>query len=158
MVRLDPTICRARLSEARVGRLATVTADGLPHVVPCCFIFTTDELGREASYDNAVEGRIYSVVDGKPKSTAALKRLDNVAANPAASLVADHYADDWAQLWWVRADGGATVVDPAESAGERQAALDLLAAKYEQYRIDRPEGALLRIDVTGLSGWAFSEG
>ncbi|MGH1489741.1 MAG: TIGR03668 family PPOX class F420-dependent oxidoreductase [Acidimicrobiales bacterium] len=148
MASLDLPTCRARLAAARVARLATVTNTGLPHVVPCCFVL--DSSSAEAD-------RIYSVVDGKPKSTAALKRLENVLSTPAASLVADHYADDWAELWWVRADGVATIVDQVESAAERNAALDALAAKYDQYRTDRPEGALLRIDVDRLTGWSFSE-
>lgn len=142
MASLDRATCRTRLSASRVAHLATVTTAGLPHVVPCCFVLADDA--------------IYSVVDGKPKSTMALKRLDNIRATPAASLVADHYDDDWRQLWWVRADGPATVVDPVGAAAERSTALALLADKYDQYRADTPEGPLLRIDVTDLTGWAFT--
>ena len=84
---------RQRLAGARVARLATLTPDGRPHVVPCCFAL--------------VEDTLYSAVDGKPKTTLALRRLDNVRAHPACSLLVDHYADDWAALWWVRVDGTA---------------------------------------------------
>src|SRR5947207_15569308 len=86
-----------RFAAAPVARLATVTADGRPHVVPCCFALTGD--------------RIVTAVDGKPKSTLALRRLDNVRAHPAAALVVDHYDDDWSQLWWIRADGDGRVVE-----------------------------------------------
>ena len=63
----------------------------------------------------------------------------------------DRYDDDWARLWWVRADGIATV----EHEGEpRAAALDALAARYPQYREHRPDGPLIRVRVTRWSGWA----
>ena len=82
------------LSAARVARLATVTAAGLPHIVPVTF----------AVHD----GVIYTAVDAKPKSTRLLRRLDNIRHNPGVAVLADHYEDDWAALWWVRADGSAT--------------------------------------------------
>lgn len=140
---------RRRVAAARVGRLATVTPDGRPHVVPCCFVLDGDTL--------------YSAVDGKPKSTLALRRLDNVRAHPAASLLVDHYDDDWATLWWVRVDGSARVIE-ADGSGERNGAneperverdraLALLSAKYEQYRTRRPPGAVIAIDVTGWRSW-----
>ena len=71
---------------ARVARLATVSATGQPHLVPVTF---------------AVDGdMIYTAVDHKPKTTTRLRRLANIAANPQVTLLADHYADDWDQLWW----------------------------------------------------------
>src|SRR5947209_988633 len=87
---VDHATMRQRMREARVGRLATVTGEGRPHVVPCCFVLAGDA---------AV---VYSAVDGKPKSTLQLRRLANIRANPYASLLVDHYADDWSALWWVR--------------------------------------------------------
>lgn len=136
---------RLLLTEARVGRLATITTDGKPHLVPCCFVFDHSDGSPEQP------GVIYSIVDGKPKSTTALRRLDNVRANPAASLVVDHYAEDWSQLWWVRVDGSASVL---EGGREYELARRLLAEKYEQYRSSPPDGSVLRIGVTGLTGWS----
>ncbi len=80
-----------RFAAARVARLATADAEGVPHVVPVVF---------------AVEGdTVVVAVDHKPKRTTALKRLANVRANPRVALLADHYADDdWDALWWARAD------------------------------------------------------
>lgn len=138
---LDRATASARVAEARVGRLATVTGAGDPHVVPCCFVLEGD--------------RLYSAVDGKPKSTTALKRLDNVRARPTASLLVDHYADDWAELWWVRVDGTAALVT---DDGERSVAVAALAAKYEQYRADPPSGPVLRIDITRWASWAHGAG
>src|SRR4051794_26234471 len=106
---MDRSEMRRRFGNARVARLATVTRDTRPHVVPCCFALAGDR------------GAIYSAVDGKPKSTTALRRLDNVRANPFATLIVDHYDDtDWSQLWWVRVDGAARVI---ESGGEWEAAI-----------------------------------
>lgn len=148
MPTLDQATARALVARARVGRLATVTADGRPHVVPCCF----------ALVGGAAGDRVVSVVDGKPKSTSQLRRLDNIRARPAASLLVDHYDDDWQQLWWVRVDGSARVLtvdgDPSET-GAHRAGVDELVAKYEPYRLDRPTGPLVVIDVERVTSWAF---
>jgi PPOX class probable F420-dependent enzyme len=134
---MDPAEMRRRFEAARVARLATVRDDGRPHLVPVCF---------------AVDGDvIVSVVDDKPKRSTRLQRLDNVRAEPAVSLLVDQYDDDWTQLWWVRADGVASVL---ESGGEHARAIDLLVAKYVQYRERRPAGATLVIAVEAWRGWA----
>lgn len=128
---------RRRLADSRVGRLATIGADGRPHIVP--FVF-------------AIEGdKIYFAVDAKPKTTTNLKRLQNIAANPAVSILADHYEDDWSKLWWVRADGTARVLtDDAET----KRAIDLLENRYEQYRQARPAGPVVAIHIDRLTGWS----
>jgi PPOX class probable F420-dependent enzyme len=130
---------RGRFAAARVARLATAGADGRPHLVAVCF---------------AVEGdTVLSAVDAKPKATARLRRIENIAANPAVALLVDHYDDDdWSRLWWVRADGTARVVDPSEAQAQR--ARELLAARYVQYREAAPRGAVIAVEVTRWSGWA----
>jgi PPOX class probable F420-dependent enzyme len=131
-----PAIAEEQLTAARIGRLATVTPDGRPHVVPVCFALH--------------ERRIYTAVDAKPKATRALRRLDNVRAHGRASLLVDHYEDDWTQLWWVRVDGAATIE-------ESEAGLDALAAKYEQYRQARPAGPVIAIAPARWVSWVASE-
>jgi PPOX class probable F420-dependent enzyme len=126
-----------RVASASVARLATVGADGRPHIVPICF---------------ALEGQtLYFAVDSKPKQTANLKRLRNIAANPAVSILVDHYEDDWDNLWWVRLDGGARVVD---EEGEVQKVLRLLAARYSQYRVRTPAGPVVAVAIAGMTGWS----
>ncbi len=128
---------RRRFAEARVARLASLAPDGRPHLVPFCFVLDGD--------------RIYSAVDQKPKRTQTLQRLRNVAEHPAVSLLADAYDEDWSRLWWVRADGRARVL----AAGpERDRALELLAAKYPQYRASPPPGPVLSVAVGRWSGWS----
>jgi len=126
----------ARFGEARVARLATTDADGSPHLVPVVFALVGET--------------VWTAVDAKPKTTTALRRLDNVRAHPAVSLLVDHYADDWATLWWVRADGVATVLD----VDEGRAGLDALTAKYPQYQENPPPGPVLRVDVTRWVSWS----
>src|SRR5579875_3988162 len=94
---MEAVAARRRFAQARVARLATITPDGRPHLVPIVF---------------AVHGdTVYSAVDAKPKRTGALARLANVAAHPQASVLADHYEEDWSALWWVRGDGRARVLE-----------------------------------------------
>ena len=100
------------------------------------------------------DGATYLVtaVDHKPKTTTDLRRLRNITENPRVALLCDVYDDDWTHLWWVRADGVATVVTEGAAWDE---ALDALAAKYPQYREVRPRGPVIRVRVEQLSGWSF---
>lgn len=133
---MDERAALARLAAARVGRLATADAAGVPHVVP--FVFVLD--GRT----------VYWAVDSKPKRSPRLKRLENIRANPNVELVADAYDEDWSSLWWVRARGRARLV---EDPGTRSRAMSLLAEKYQQYAGDPPEGTVVAIDIGRLSWW-----
>ena len=127
---------RRRFAAARVARLATADRAGRPHVVPIVF---------------AVSGQcVYSVVDAKPKRTKTLRRLANVRENPVVALLVDHYDDrEWSSLWWVRADGRARVLDPADP--EAQQAIALLRERYPQ---QRAAGPVLAVDVGRWSGWS----
>ncbi|MGO9783174.1 MAG: TIGR03668 family PPOX class F420-dependent oxidoreductase [Streptosporangiaceae bacterium] len=137
-MRLSVPDARRRLAGARVARLATAAADGQPHIVPVTF---------------AVEGdRIYTAVDHKPKTTTKLRRLRNIAENPQVSLLADDYSDEWAKLWWARADGYADVLVGAE---EITPPVALLASRYAQYRDTPPDGPVIAITVAYWTGWSY---
>lgn len=128
---------RRRILESRAARLATADAKGRPHIVPITF---------------AVDGdRLYFAVDAKPKSTTNLKRLRNIAANPAVSVLFDHYEEDWSRLWWVRIDGAARIV---EDRAEAERAIDLLVSRYGQYRSARPNGPVVEISFQRMTGWS----
>ena len=130
----EPT-CRTRFASARVARLATVGADGLPHLVPVTFAVAGDE--------------VFIAIDHKPKASVNLRRLQNIAANPAVALLVDEYDDaDWTQLWWVRADGTAEVLEVPVP--------EVLVAKYPQYTADPPQGPVIVVRVNRWSGWAFA--
>lgn len=138
MPQLPAAACRSRFASARVARLATAGADGRPHLVPVTYVLMGE--------------RLVTAVDQKPKSTTRLRRLRNIAANPAVSLLVDWYDDDWRQLWWARADGTAVVV----SAGpDHDRYVDALVAKYPQYRRDPPRGPAIVVEVTSWAGWSY---
>jgi PPOX class probable F420-dependent enzyme len=157
-VRLDAATCRSRFAAARHAYLATADTDGAPHLVPVTFALLlsaangpTDAAPADAGDGAPPSDELVVAVDHKPKATRDLKRLRNITENPRVTFLVDRYDDDWAHLWWVRADGTATV----EHEGEpRAAALDALAARYPQYREHRPDGPLIRVRVTRWSGWA----
>jgi len=136
-VRIGTDEARQRFGRARAARLATASADGQPHLVPVTFAIDGD--------------MIYTAIDAKPKSTRQLRRLSNIGANSKVCLLADHYADDWSALWWVRADGTAVIV--SDAAG-MTAPLRLLARRYRQYEVDPPLGPVIAIRVSRWTGWS----
>ncbi len=106
--------------------------------MPCCFALSS-------------QGEVlYSAVDAKPKATLALQRLHNLRANPSASLLVDHYSEDWSALWWVRIDGIARIIG---SGTEFDRALLELTGRYEQYSQQPPPGPVIAIDIHGWRAW-----
>jgi len=105
------------LDAQRVARLATADARGTPHVVPVCFAMADRSL--------------YVTVDEKPKrrSGAPLKRLRNIAENPAVAVVVDRYEEDWTRLGWVMLQGKAEILCGGTEHARAQA---LLRARYPQ--------------------------
>ena len=103
----------------RVARLATVGADGIPHVTPVCFAMAEDT--------------VYITIDQKPKrdQTKPLQRLRNIATNSTVALVADHYEENWSELGWVMLRGEARVLEDGE---EHDYAQGILKSRYPQYR------------------------
>ena len=136
MAHLDPAL-RRRVTGAPVARLATVTPDGRPHVVPITFGLDGDT--------------VVTAVDHKPKTTTALQRLRNIEARPVASVLVDHYEDDWSRLWWVRGDGTARIV--AEGT-VRDRAVELLTGKYPPYRERPPAGPVIVVTVDRWATWS----
>jgi PPOX class probable F420-dependent enzyme len=127
-------------ASAPVAVLSTVGEDGGPHLVP--IVFTVRTVGDETT--------LYTAVDAKRKSTWRLRRLANIAANPRVSLLVDHYEEDWTQLWWVRADGLATVHEGGEQMAVGYAAL---RQKYTQYERVALDGPVVTVTVTHWSSW-----
>ncbi len=106
------------LASRRVGHLATADARATPHLVPVCFVVS--------------EGALYITIDQKPKGeVGALKRLRNIAENPIAAFVADHWDEDWTRLGWVMLRGPAEILT---EGAEHDRAQKLLRSRYRQYR------------------------
>jgi PPOX class probable F420-dependent enzyme len=132
--------CRSAFASARVARLATVDAAGVPHLVPFTFV---------------VDGAcVYFAVDGKPKRSTNLRRLRNIEQNPHVSVLVDEYDEDWSRLWWARVDGLAR-----ELTGEADAdrVRDLLRARYPQYAEVALEGPVVQIQIEQWTGWRYAD-
>jgi PPOX class probable F420-dependent enzyme len=137
---LPPDEARRRLAAARIARLATLRADGRPHIVPIVFTF-----------DGEV---VRTIADPKPKRGLDLLRHRNIAANPSVSLMVDEYTESWQAIWWVRADGIGRVV---EGGPERDETIRQLRAKYPQYaEWTQPFGAAIVIRVHRLVSWTLN--
>jgi PPOX class probable F420-dependent enzyme len=141
---MDEARARELLGKARVARFATLAADGRPALVPVCFALHGDV--------------VFHAVDHKPKATRQLARIERLAFDPRAALLADHYDDaDWSALWWVRVDGTCRVLEDVEQP-EAAEALDVLAERYAPYRRQRPAGPVIALDVERMTGWAAADG
>ncbi|HUC12726.1 MAG TPA: TIGR03668 family PPOX class F420-dependent oxidoreductase [Stellaceae bacterium] len=129
---------RRFLASRRVGHLATADAGGMPHVVPVCFAI--------------IENQAYITIDQKPKGDPrSLKRLRNIAENPATALVADRYDEDWNRLGWVMLRGRAEILD---GGAEHDTAQELLRARYPQYRRMRlAELPVIAIRIDRVASW-----
>ena len=108
---------RRFLAHRRIAHLATADSHAVPHVVPVCFVMS--------------EGTLYITIDEKPKRqpSTALKRLRNIAENPAVAVVVDRYDEDWALLGWVLLRGHAEVLTNGTEHHDAQA---LLRSRYPQ--------------------------
>jgi PPOX class probable F420-dependent enzyme len=130
-----------------VARLATLGPDGAPALVPVVFAKSA--------------GRLWTPVDGKPKSGRELARVANVRRDPRVALLLDQYEAEWSALWWLRVDAVASVVAGEDAAGAAEAAR-ALRAKYPQYahtplfREGDPLPTLLAFEPRRITSWAAS--
>ena len=108
---------RRFLAQQRIAHLATADRGAVPHVVPVCFV--------------VAGGTLYITIDEKPKRrpASALKRLKNIAENPAVAVVVDRYDEDWTRLGWVMLRGRAEILREGQEHRDAQA---LLRSRYPQ--------------------------
>ncbi|HUQ17362.1 MAG TPA: TIGR03668 family PPOX class F420-dependent oxidoreductase [Candidatus Saccharimonadales bacterium] len=130
------------LATARVAHLATVSADGRPHVIPICFAWVPPVL--------------YSAIDGKPKRRSTLRRLRNIVDTGRAAVVVDSWNEDWSKLAYVLVEGPAAIL---ADGIERDEALLLLTAKYPQYD-DLPlvDNIVIRVTTDRQVVWSGAAG
>jgi PPOX class probable F420-dependent enzyme len=137
-VQSPPELCETRAEKERHGYLSTVSRAGEPHIVPVTFAFVHDAVAVG--------------IDEKPKGTNDLKRVRNIRESPRVALLWDRYDEDWSKLWWVRADGSASVTESGPLWQDAWAALN---AKYQQYAGREHLGAVILVTVDKWSGWSF---
>ena len=131
------------LTDARIARLATAGPDGQPHVIPVCF-----------SYDGDA---IYIVLDQKPKTVelTRLRRVRNILSNPQASLVVDHYDENWQELRYVLVTARAELLSGEENEAAR--AVALLRTKYHQYRtMDLDGNPVIKLTPRRFTAWSYT--
>ncbi len=132
----------AFIQAQRVARLATVGADGQPHVVPIVYAFDGE--------------RLYTPLDAKSKRVEVnqLRRVRDIRENPRVAVVIDEYDEDWSRLAWVQIRGKAWIV---EDGADYEIGLSLLREKYRQYESMPLAGCpLIVITVDSVTGWRAS--
>jgi coenzyme F420-0:L-glutamate ligase/coenzyme F420-1:gamma-L-glutamate ligase len=129
---------RRFVTDRRIGHLATADASGVPHVLPVCFVFSS---------------KLYITIDDKTKKRALrpLKRLRNIAENPAVAVVFDRYDDDWGLLGWVMIRGQARILTDGTEHDEAQA---LLRSRYPQLReMQLAKLPVIAIEIEKCTSW-----
>jgi PPOX class probable F420-dependent enzyme len=123
------------LTSAQRSILSTVDSGGRAHSVPVCHALRG--------------GEIISAIDHKPKSTTRLARVKNIERTGEATLLADHYDDDWRKVGWVMIRGAARLEEIVDEPTE-------LLDKYPQYKeIDVGEG-LIVLTPSSILWWTYS--
>lgn len=134
---------RRRLAAHDHGILSTVHAERGVDAVPVVYAVDRD------GYVGVPIDRV------KPKAAAGsgalLQRERNLAADPRAALLVEHWdPDDWSGLWWVRAE---LRCDRVAAPGRVAGLVSRLSERYPQYR-DRPFDRVLVLRLVGVSGWS----
>jgi PPOX class probable F420-dependent enzyme len=131
---------RSRLASHDHAVLCTTHAERGIDAVPVCFAVDDDHIGVPIDLV-------------KPKGSTRLQRERNLEEDPRATLLVEHWdADDWSQLWWVRAE-----LRWDRRADDRASRLvSRLAERYPQYG-DQPFTRVLIFQIVGVSGWAASQ-
>jgi PPOX class probable F420-dependent enzyme len=135
-MQMDVTDCLMHLKSASFGVLGTADPHHGTHLVPAVFAVRGDQLA-------------IPIDTVKPKRTNQLRRIDNLQADPRASLIIDHRDSDWAALWWVRVD--------LRYSGTFEPSTDwrsALAGKYPQYVPAGTIDTILLFAIRSMRGWS----
>jgi PPOX class probable F420-dependent enzyme len=130
---------RRFLDDRRVARLATADRCAVPHAVPVCFAVRGDTL--------------YITIDEKPKRKPGfmLKRLRNIAENPAVAVVVDRYDEDWSKLGWVMLHGRADIL---AQGTEHDKAQQQLRSRYRQLEaMSITEQPVIAVRIRRATNW-----
>ena len=121
------------VDSARVARVATVDAKGIPHNVPICPVF-----------DN---GKLYFGTE------ASAKKVWNIKANANVTLVFDDYTEAWEHLRGIMIQGQARVVNTQRFRAIRKK----IYTKYLQYESTAAltEGDSTIIEITPRKKFAW---
>ena len=109
------------IGRSNVARLATVSQNSIPYVVPVVFVFHN--------------GSFYIPLDAKTKNVnpRKLKRVKNIEKNPNVTLLLDEYQSNWNKLYFLMIHGKATIIEQQKSKLIKKVH-KLLISKYSQYK------------------------
>jgi len=80
-----------------------------------------------------------------------LKRLKNIAQNPAVAVVVDRYEEDWGQLGWVMLRGHAEILIDGR---EHDQAQELLRSRYPQLKkMQIAELPVIAVRIVSATSW-----
>jgi len=124
------------IERERVCRVATVSAEGVPHLVPVCSVLR--------------DGKIYfgSGRDGR--------KVKNIQATGRCTVTVDLYTEEWDSLRGVMVQGQAALI----AKGPRfRRARTLLYRKYPQYEtdaaLDEKDSVIIEVTPTSVFSWGF---
>jgi nitroimidazol reductase NimA-like FMN-containing flavoprotein (pyridoxamine 5'-phosphate oxidase superfamily) len=121
---------------SRVYRVATVSLEGVPHVVPVCAVLHGQKL-YFGSGDDATKVR-------------------NLKANPRITVTVDEYSDHWNGLKGVMVQGRSRLI---ERGPEFTRARDLLYEKYPQYpgeaALSTSDSTIVEVTPARVFSWGF---
>jgi PPOX class probable F420-dependent enzyme len=120
--------------------MATSDQYARPHIVPIVFVYE--------------DGAVFTPIDAKRKSVDdwhELRRVQNIEANGRASVLVDHYEENWSKCAWVRLDGVAELLTKGD---DHRRALALLGKKYRQYeRMPLRDAPVIRVRIEHVAQW-----
>ena len=123
------------VARERVCRVATVNAEGQPHLVPVCHVLAGGKL-----YIGSGDGA----------------KVRNLKANPKITVTVDLYSDYWAELKGVMVQGTAKIIErgPAFQRAKRK-----LYEKYTQYAkeaaLSPSDSVILEVTPTHVFSWGL---
>ena len=124
------------VARERVCRVATVNAEGQPHLVPVCHVLAGGKLYIGSGDDGA--------------------KVRNLKANPHIVVTVDLYSDHWASLKGVMVQGRAKLIErgPAFQRARRK-----LYEKYPQYAreaaISPSDSVVIEVTPTHVFTWGL---
>ena len=120
----------------RIGRVATASAAGVPHLVPVCHVLT----GGKIYFASGDDGR----------------KVKNLRENPRVTLTVDVYSDHWGTLKGVMIQGRARLI---EKGPRFRRVRERLYRKYPQYpreaAISPSDSIVVEVTPTRVFSWGF---
>jgi PPOX class probable F420-dependent enzyme len=124
------------IAQERVCRVATVGAEGRPHLVPVVHVLSGDKL----YFGSGDDGR----------------KVKNLRDNAQIAITIDLYSDDWSQLRGVMVQGTARLIERGPRFKQARARL---YAKYPQYAkeaaISPSDSVVVEVTPTHVFTWGL---